>query len=229
MKTVMQGPASVDACDPSERAREPAPQVMQRVMQQVTRRTGRNTEPRTARADSSRRLTRSASAYAQRGASLLEAIAYLGIAAIVLIGAIALLTSAFSSANTNSVTEQVNAIQSGVKKLYMGQSESYTALDNKVLVSAGVFPSTLSPASDGTVTNPWAGTIVVAVAANQTNQFTITYTNVPQSVCVNSVTAGGSWAAIKVNNSSLTPPVTPDAASTACTSGDSNTVMWTST
>jgi len=166
----------------------------------------------------------------QRGASLLEAISYLGIAAIVVIGAIALLTGAFSSANTNSVTEQVNAIQSGVKKLYMGQSASYAGISNSVLASAGVFPSTLSPASgSGAITNTWNGTIEVAEASDQPNEFTITYTQVPQSVCVNSVTTGGSWTAISVNGTDLVLPVTPDNAAAACTSGDTNTVVWTST
>ncbi|CAI8693419.1 pilus assembly protein [Burkholderia cepacia] len=166
----------------------------------------------------------------QRGASLLEAISYLGIAAIVVIGAIALLAGAFSSANTNSITEQVNAIQSGVKKLYMGQSASYANLSNSVLASAGVFPSTLAPASgSGAITNMWNGTITVAAATNNSNQFTITYTNVPRSVCVNSVTAGGSWISITVNETALTLPATPDSAATACASGDTNTVAWTST
>ena len=166
----------------------------------------------------------------QRGASLLEAISYLGIAAIVVIGAIALLAGAFSSANTNSITEQVNAIQSGVKKLYMGQSASYANLSNSVLASAGVFPSTLAPASgSGAITNMWNGTITVAAAASNSNQFTITYTNVPRSVCVNSVTAGGSWISISVNETALTLPATPDSAATACAGGDTNTVAWTST
>jgi hypothetical protein len=186
---------------------------------------------RPATARHAKPLARRVRAHAlQRGASLLEAISYLGIAAIVVIGAIALLTSAFSSANTNSVTEQVNAIQSGVKKLYMGQSASYANISNAVLASAGVFPSTLSPASGtGAITNTWNGTISVAVDAGATNQFTITYTNVPQSVCVNSVSAGGSWTAISVNGNALTLPVTPDGAAGACASGDTNTVVWTST
>ncbi|HYS66928.1 MAG TPA: type 4 pilus major pilin [Paraburkholderia sp.] len=167
----------------------------------------------------------------QHGASLLEAISYLGIAAIVVIGAVALLSSAFSSASTNSVNEQVSAIQSGVKKLYMGQSASYTGLTNSVLASAGVFPASLTPSSDAnaTITNTWNGTVTVAAAA-AANEFTITYTSVPQSVCVNSVTAGGSWASVSVNGTAYTTmPVTPANASTACSSTDSNTIIWTST
>lgn len=163
----------------------------------------------------------------QRGASLLEAISYLGIAAIVVIGAVALLTNAFSSASTNAVTEQVSAIQSGVKKLYMGQQASYTGITNSILASAGVFPSTLSPAADGTITNSWNGT--VAVGASGANEFTVTYTNVPESVCVNAVTVGGSWISISVNGTLYsTMPVSPTDAAKSCNT-DTNTVIWTST
>ncbi|MEA3119675.1 MAG: hypothetical protein QOI13_2945, partial [Paraburkholderia sp.] len=73
-------------------------------------------------------LARRPSRHAQRGASLLEAIAYLGIAAIVVIGAVALLNGAFNSAGTNELAEQVNSIQTGVKKLYMGQTNGYTGV-----------------------------------------------------------------------------------------------------
>jgi X-X-X-Leu-X-X-Gly heptad repeat protein len=163
---------------------------------------------------------------AQRGASLLEAIAYLGIAAIVVIGAVALLNGAFSSAGTNELAEQVNAIQTGVKKLYMGQANGYTGVTNSVLESAGVFPSTIPVASDGTATNTWGGDVTVASAAVGT--FTIEYKNVPTSVCINAVTAGGSWNSVSVNAAALTPPVSPTAAQTNCSKGSANDLIWTS-
>ncbi|MFC0402787.1 type 4 pilus major pilin [Paraburkholderia rhizosphaerae] len=164
----------------------------------------------------------------QRGASLLEAISYLGIAAIVVIGAIALLNGAFSSASTNAVNEQVSAIQSGVKKLYMGQPGGYGNLGNAVLASAGVFPSTLTP-STGTnaVTNTWNGAVTVTGAGAT---FTIEYENVPRSVCVNTITAGGSWVSIGVNGKLETAlPVPPDVAATDCASDTTNSIVWTST
>ena len=58
----------------------------------------------------------------QRGASLLEGIAYLGIAAIVVLGAVSLLTGAFGSAKANQTTEEVVAIRTAVRKLYIGQT-----------------------------------------------------------------------------------------------------------
>lgn len=165
---------------------------------------------------------------AQRGASLLEAIAYLGIAAIVVIGAVALLNGAFSSAGTNELAEQVNAIQTGVKKLYMGQTGGYGGINNSVLASAGVFPSTV-PVSGANATDNWGGAVTVAANADATGTFTISYANVPQSVCINAVTAGGSWTSITINSgTSATPPLTPTAAQTACTSATANTIVWTS-
>jgi X-X-X-Leu-X-X-Gly heptad repeat protein len=171
-------------------------------------------------------LVRRTSRHAQRGASLLEAIAYLGIAAIVVIGAVALLNGAFSSAGTNELAEQVNAIQTGVKKLYMGQTNGYTGVTNDVLASAGVFPSTV-PVNGGTATNTWGGT--VNVTGVTTGTFQIDYTNIPTAVCINAVTSGGSWTSISVNGTAVTTlPLTPTQAQTDCSAGNANEVIWTS-
>lgn len=163
----------------------------------------------------------------QRGASLLEAIAYLGIAAIVVIGAVALLNGAFSSAGTNELAEQVNAIQSGVKKLYMGQTAGYTGITNATLNSAGVFPSTISVKSDGTALDNWGGTL--AVTSKTAGTFQISYDNVPSTVCINALTTVGSWVSVQAGTSAAitTFPVTPEAAATACGTSPV-TMVWTS-
>jgi hypothetical protein len=161
---------------------------------------------------------------AQRGASLLEAVAYLGIAAIVVIGAVALLNGAFNSAGTNELTEQVNAIQTGVKKLYMGQAGGYGSVNNAVLASAGVFPSTV-PLTGGTATNTWGGNVTVS---GDLNSFSIAYTNVPSAVCVNALTTGGSWISVTAGSTTITTfPVDPAAAQTDCGTGNT-TITWTS-
>ena len=51
----------------------------------------------------------------QRGASLLEAIAYLGIAAVVVLGAVSLLNGAFGSAKSNQTNEEVVALRTPVR------------------------------------------------------------------------------------------------------------------
>ncbi|HEY0846342.1 MAG TPA: type 4 pilus major pilin [Noviherbaspirillum sp.] len=162
---------------------------------------------------------------AQRGATLLEGIAFLGIAAVVILGAISLLVGAFSSANSNKIAEEVTAIRTGVKKLYMGQSSSYgTASLNTTLAAARVFPSTLNVnAGTGGVLNTWNGAVTIT-GANA--QFTISYANVPNEVCITAVSAGGDWQGVSVNGNVLTLPVTPTAAQAQCNAGN-NTVLWT--
>jgi hypothetical protein len=172
------------------------------------------------------RLAHSSWGRAQRGATLLEAIAYLGVAAIVIIGAISLLNGAFSSASSNQTAEQITAIQTGIKKLYMGQTNGYNNLSTSVAISAGVVPTTLViSTANNTVTNSWGGG--VKINGTGAGTFTIEFDAVPKDVCINAVSAGGTWAAVSVGGNAQTVPVTPDAAQTACSTG-SNAIIWTS-
>ena len=163
-------------------------------------------------------------AFRQRGASLLEGIAYLGIAAIVILGAVSLLTSAFSSAQTNRGAEELVALRTAVKKLYMGQSAGYgsnTAITAQ-LISADAVPKSLTvDTANNTVKNSWNGNVTVTGA---TSQFTVKYTSVPKDACVNLVSSSAGWSGIKVGNTAADP--TPSGAVTACT-GASNDIEWT--
>jgi hypothetical protein len=163
----------------------------------------------------------------QHGTSLLEGIAYLGIAAIVILGAVSLLTSAFSGADTNRTISEVTSIRTAVKKLYMGQSASYgTSTLNADLAASKVFPTTVTVnTSTGAATNTWNGAITVTGASSQ---FLIGYTSVPQDVCINVVSGSSGWAAVQINGgtSRTVFPVTPAQASNDC-SQSSNTIVWT--
>jgi type II secretory pathway pseudopilin PulG len=160
----------------------------------------------------------------QRGASLLESIAFLGVAAIVILGAVALLMSSFGSANTNRAQQEVTSIRTGVKKLYMGQSASYGDGDmNGTLVNARVFPTTLAVDTSGVVLNAWNGAVSVTGA---TANFTITYANVPRDVCVNLASVSGDWIGVNVNGTDLSMPATPAQADANCRDGG-NTLAWT--
>ena len=172
------------------------------------------------------RLSRRGLRRAQRGATLLEAIAYLWIAAIVVIGAIALLNGAFSSASSNQTAEEVTAIQTGVKKLYMGQTNGYNGLNTAVAISAGVIPKTLViSTANNTVTDPWGG--AVTITGTGAGAFPIQFVAVPKDVCINAVSAGGTWTAVSVNGTAQAVPVTPDNAQAACANA-ANTIIWTS-
>ena len=162
----------------------------------------------------------------QRGASLLEGIAYLGIAAIVVLGAVSLLTGAFSSAQSNRVAEEVVSIRTAVKKLYMGQSAGYPGSSlNATLAAAKAFPSTVTVGAGGVANNAWNGPVTVSGA---TNQFTIEYDLVPQDACINILSGATGWTNITASGTAITTfPATPESAAAACT-GATNNIIWTS-
>ncbi|MGG1948374.1 type 4 pilus major pilin [Trinickia sp. NRRL B-1857] len=165
----------------------------------------------------------------QKGASLLEGIAYLGIAAIVVIGAIALLNTAFSSSNANDVNSQLSAIQTATRKLFMTTQGSYGTTDiTQTLITAKAFPQTLSVGAS-TVRAPWNGGVKVSGAASG-QQFTITYTSLPADLCVNAMTAtSNGWVSVTgpADKAAHTPPISPADAQTSCGSSAGD-VVWTS-
>jgi hypothetical protein len=167
----------------------------------------------------------------QKGASLLEGIAYLGIAAIVVIGAIALLNTAFSSANSNELNSELSAIQTASRKLFMTTQGNYGTADfTATLVAAKGFPQTLVAASGGTVANAWGGSVTVAPDTTTNTEFKITYTQVPADVCVNALTSTTTgWLSVTgpADTTPLPPPITPAQAETACGKA-AGTIVWTS-
>jgi type II secretory pathway pseudopilin PulG len=119
----------------------------------------------------------------QEGATLVESIAYLGIAALVVLGAVSLLTGAFGNAKSNQTTEELIALRTGMRKLYMGQVAPADPVPD--LISANVAPATLARSSDSkSLLNSWNGTVAIAVSGGE---FTITYPNVPKDVCTDTV------------------------------------------
>jgi hypothetical protein len=167
----------------------------------------------------------------ERGTSLLESLAYLGIAALIILGAIALLTGAFSSSNSNTAEQQISAIRSGVKKLYAGQPSGYgTGSQLATLVPAKVFPASLTiggTTAAPTVTNTFGGAVDVIGASSS---FQVSYAGVPRDVCVNLVAVNSDWTSVQVNGgTALSTPVTPTAATSACsvTSSSGNTIVLT--
>jgi hypothetical protein len=163
----------------------------------------------------------------QRGASLLEGIAYLGIAAIVILGAVSLLTNAFSSAQTNRVVEELTALRTTVKKLYTGQPAGYGSGDlTATLISAKAHPATLTSNADGTeLVNSWNGSVTVD---GDSSTFTISYSGVPQNACINILSGATGWLSVTPNSGTAIAafPITPAAAATACsvTSSAGNTL-----
>jgi len=147
---------------------------------------------------------------ARRGTSLLGGIAYLGIAAIVVLKAASLLTNAFNSLKTNLASEEIISLRTTVKKLHLGQTVSYSPTTSKTdlttcLIAAKAFPTTLTPNADGTaLTNDWNGTVTVT-GSNNGATFTLTYNAVPHDACVELVNGASGWTQIdQAGNNAIT-------------------------
>lgn len=161
----------------------------------------------------------------QRGVSLLEAIAYLGVASTIIVGAVALLSSAFSGARANRAQEELAAIGTGVKRLFMSQAGAYgTGSLNAQLISARIFPSTLAIAGTD-VLNAWNGAVNVT---GNTAEFQISYSNVPQNVCIELLSTTTQFTTVSANAAAaLVPPVTVAQAAAQCNQAQANTISWT--
>lgn len=161
----------------------------------------------------------------QVGATLLEALAFLGITAVVILGAVSLLKSSLSSSDQNTLLNDVTSIRTGTKSLYSGQSGYGTGSLNATLIQASVIPGDLATATPN-ITNTWGGAVTVTGA---TSNFTISYASVPQDICTKAVAAGGGqgYISVAVNGATaLVPPISQAQATTDC-NATTNTIVWT--
>ena len=171
------------------------------------------------------RRARLARLHRQRGASLLEAIAYLGVAALVVLAAVSLLQNAFGSARSNQTTEEITGLRTNVRKMYAGQSYDDTAMLTN-LITAKAIPGTLSVAN-GAISNTWGGDVKVEKV--DAASFKITYASVPQDVCMNVVSGATGWTRIAGASDANPISTFPAAAASAAAlcNAASNTVVFT--
>jgi hypothetical protein len=166
----------------------------------------------------------------QRGATLLEAIAFLGVAAIVTLGAVSMLGSAFSSADVDKATNELSGLRVNIKKLYANNSGYGTEDIMSALIAAKAVPATMTiPATATTPASVTTGSGATVIATGATANFTITYTNTPKDACVQLISNSGGniWSNVKVGANTITTPVSPATAATNCSNATANTVVFT--
>jgi len=167
----------------------------------------------------------------QRGASLVEALAFLGTATVVAVNSMSLLGSAASNAGALMVSQEAVTIQASVRTLSVKRHGATSDIDLSVLRAADMLPESLRLAPDGQVTNQWGGAVSI-LPAGSGGQFVLAYENVPTAVCIDALTsAGNNWTAVGVDGGSagLVAPydMTPELAQQQCAEGP-QTVEWAS-
>ncbi len=174
--------------------------------------------------------------FGQAGLTLLEAIAFLAIAGLVIGGALAMYSSASSTQSTGQTVMEYESIRTGMKGLYTGGGGYGTVSTNATLIPSKKIPGTLVVAAPSTITNSWGGGVVVM---GDTKEFYVAYDAVPKEVCVgmlSSITASGGWtgynvvaaAAVVGTKTASTGKVAPAAAVTACSNDENKVAIWAS-
>lgn len=170
------------------------------------------------------KLTRQIKKRTVQGLSLIEALLFLSIAAVVAIGVFGLYNTSASSAKMNAVQSQVQALVGGIKTLYATKT-NYATITEELVIQAGKAPDN---SVDGTsLINPWGGEINVSGTARY---FELTYAGIPQDACTGILAAGmlDNGALIQMSANSTTFDTNPDpaAAFSACTSDQDNSIVF---
>ena len=165
----------------------------------------------------------------QAGASLMELIAYLSVAAVVVVGALALYNSATSSQQTTQLTQDLAAVRAAVKQVWQGQGSfgaNGTNLNN-VLVSAKRIPTTIrvdTSTNPNTLTHMANGTMNITSAVTS---FNVAITNIGADLCIPLLTGANGWISVSVGGGApiTSFPIDPGTATTACASGTTMTFL----
>ncbi|MDH0794619.1 type 4 pilus major pilin [Stenotrophomonas maltophilia] len=162
----------------------------------------------------------------QQGATVLEIMAWMAIAALIIGGAIAGIASGWSSYKENKEGDHVTALIANTKKLQSvsGYGASGTNLVPSLIATNGV-PGDMT-VSGNTLTNRYGGTITVVSTGLG---YTVTSPGLPANACIavaKSVSSAGG-VTTKINSGSAsTTPVDTVTATAACTSA-TNSLAFT--
>ena len=154
----------------------------------------------------------------EAGVTLMELIAALTVMAVIVVGALALYTSASSSQSSTQLIQDVTSIRSAVKSMWQGQGTYGTSVINDTLVAAKRIPTTIkvdTATTPNTLTHVLNGTITVTGA---TSTFTVAMTNITPDVCIPLLTTAQGWVSVQVaSGTAITAfPIAPATAATSC-------------
>ncbi len=166
-------------------------------------------------------IAESAGESRQAGASLVEAVLFLVIVAVILIGVFALFSGAFSSSKVQTEMSYVQTLAGDVESLYATNHDYGTADITATLTSTKNAPSPMIVGA--TLVNSWGGQVTVTGASTV---FTISSAGIPQKECIQLAQISINPVAISINGTAATLPLTVAATTAACSSATSNTIAW---
>ncbi|OYV28270.1 MAG: hypothetical protein B7Z81_15905 [Acidocella sp. 20-61-6] len=147
-------------------------------------------------------------------------LALLGIA-----GVVVLLYEAMSGSSVGTEIANLTTLQGNLAQLYTGSTTTTgtSSISDAVAVSADAAPSSM--VSGNNLVNQWNK--AVTVSGDAQGDIIIAETGLPRGACAKMVTAVPSYNSVSINGTSLTAPVDPGTATSACQAGDNNTLTFT--
>ncbi|WP_206245878.1 type 4 pilus major pilin [Novosphingobium terrae] len=156
----------------------------------------------------------------QFGASLIEALLFLLIVAIIAIGIFALFSNSWSSSKVQTETGYLQSIVSATQQFYATNRDYGNADITSALITTKAAPA---PTIVGnTLRNSWGGTITVV---GNGDTFTVATTNIPAKECIQLSQISINPISVSINGGGQTLPLTAAAAASACSS-TTNTISW---
>lgn len=117
----------------------------------------------------------------EKGFSLIEAAIVLGMVALVVGGIWVGASSVQNNFRTGKAQEQLLSIAQNVRGWFHGQP-SAAGLDLSYAIEWDLIPGDMIAGSDSAIT-PWSGPVDVSVVSGSSQQFTISFGDIPQKPC----------------------------------------------
>lgn len=133
----------------------------------------------------------------EKGATLLEGLAFLAIAVVVALAAMSMWTTATNTASAYQSRQEILSLTQDVKQLYKGAG-GFAGLRTPDAIQAGLIPSTLA-VTGHRIQNEWGGRVFVR-AINHNSQFRIRYERVPRNQCMRLAVINGEFDRVYIND-----------------------------
>jgi Tfp pilus assembly protein PilE len=157
----------------------------------------------------------------QAGASLVEAVLFLVIVVVILLGIFALFSGAFSSSKVQTEMSYMQTLAGDVESLY-ATNHDYGASDiTATLTSTKNAPTPMIVGA--TLVNSWGGQVTVTGASTV---FVISSASVPQKECIQLAQVSINPTAVSINGTAQTLPLTVAGTTAACSGPTANTIAW---
>lgn len=123
-----------------------------------------------------------------KGATILEIIIFMGLAAFIVLMVMQGSTQATDNQKVGAEVQNLNTLKTSIRQMFSTQ-RVYTGLNNTVLLASSNFPEQMRVATaPGAIASGWQNEGVVVAEANVTGSagsgFSITYTGIPREACV---------------------------------------------